>query len=75
MRTGDKFTKFGGGTKNLGDYFTDKKIPVRLRGVIPLVAAGSEILIVCGVEISDKVRLTDETKAVRCVICADYLHL
>lgn len=75
MRTGDKFTKFGGGTKNLSDYFTDKKIPVRLRGVIPLVAAGSEILIVCGVEISDKVRLTDETKAVRCVICADYLHL
>lgn len=72
MREGDKFTKFGGGTKNLGDYFTDKKIPVRLRGQIPLVADGCDILIICGVEISDKVKITEETMATGGVICADY---
>ena len=27
LRGGDKFAKFGGGTKKLCDYFTDKKIP------------------------------------------------
>lgn len=60
-RQGDRFTKFGGGTKSLGDWFTDKKIPLRLRGAIPLVAVGGDVLVVCGYEISDKVKITDNT--------------
>lgn len=64
MKKGDKFNKFGGGTKSLGDYFTDKKIPLRMRGAIPLIADGSKILIVCGVEISDGVKITDGTRDV-----------
>lgn len=68
MKTGDKFTKFGGGTKSLGDFFTDKKIPVRLRNKIPLIAVGNEILVVCGVEISEKVKLTDKTDMVCTVV-------
>lgn len=72
MRSGDKFTKFGGGTKSLGDYFTDKKIPARLRGIIPLVADGNNVLIICGVEISDSVKITDQTKNIRYIICSDY---
>lgn len=75
MEEGDKFTKFGGGTKSLGDYFTDAKIPVRLRKIIPLVAAGREILAVCGVEISDKIKITDATKREGRIICADYKNL
>jgi tRNA(Ile)-lysidine synthase len=58
---GDQFTKFGGGTKNLGAFFTDKKIPTRLRGVIPVLADGSEIFVVGGLEISDKVKVDRET--------------
>ena len=58
-RDGDKFKKFGGGTKSLGDYFTDKKIPVWVRGKIPLIAKGAEVLAVCGVEISDKIKVKD----------------
>ncbi len=72
MRTGDRFTKFGGGTKNLGDYFTDKKIPKRVRASVPLVADGGKILIICGVEISDGVKVTNESKRIGAVICADY---
>ena len=75
MKKGDKFTKFGGGTKNLGDYFTDKKIPVRLRGKIPLIAKGSEVLAVCGVEISDKIKITEKTDKIYCIICADYARI
>lgn len=55
---GDRFRKFGGGEKSLGDWMTDRKIPLRLRDEIPLVAAGREVLIVVGYEISDQVKLT-----------------
>lgn len=72
MKEGDKFTKFGGGTKSLGDFFTDRKIPVRLRKQIPLIADGNEILAVGGVEISDKIKITDNTKNTLYLICADY---
>lgn len=69
MKSGDRFTKFGGGTKSLGDFFTDKKIPVRLRKTIPLIADGNEVLAVCGVEISDKIKITDKTRKVGLIIC------
>lgn len=75
MQEGDKFTKFGGGSKSLGDYFTDKKIPPRLRKHIPLIADGKEILAVCGVEISDKIKLTPQTPKVYYLICEDYTAL
>lgn len=74
MREGDKFKKFGGGTKNLGDYFTDKKIPVRIRKNIPVVADGSQILIVCGVEISDSVKVDEYTKTVALCVAEDYVN-
>lgn len=70
-RQGDKFTKFGGGTKSLGDYFTDKKIPLRLRKQIPLIADGNEILAVGGVEISDKIKITENTEKICYLVCAD----
>lgn len=72
MKAGDKFTRFGGGTKSLGDYFTDKKIPVRIRGKIPLIADECGILAVGGVEISDKIKITENTKKTMYLVCADY---
>ncbi len=68
-QNGDKFTKFGGGAKSLGDYLTDRKIPVRLRDKLPLIACGNEILAVCGVEISDKIKITDKTEDVGYIYC------
>lgn len=75
MREGDRFVKFGGGTKNLGSYFTDLKIPVRMRRNVPLVAVGSEIFIVCGVEISDKVKVDGGTENVAICAAEDYAKL
>lgn len=72
MREGDRFTKFGGGTKSLGDYFTDKKIPVRIRKRVPLIVDGHEVLAVGGVEISDKIKLTESTDKISYLICEDY---
>lgn len=70
-REGDRFTKFGGGTKSLSDYFTDKKVPQSMRNFIPLVCDGSKVLIVGGVEISDEIKLDEDTKRQGIFICAD----
>jgi len=72
MRDGDKFKKFGGGTKSLGDFFTDKKIPLALRKKIPLVCDDKNVLIVGGVEISDDVKISERTKSTAAFICFDY---
>lgn len=72
MQPGDKFTKFGGGTKSLGDFFTDRKIPVRVRRRVPVIAEGNEILAVGGVEISEKIKITENTENTLYLICADY---
>ena len=74
MRPGDMFTKFGGGTKKLGDWFTDKKIPIRLRKTIPILCDGSDVLIVFGMEISDKIKVDGGTKDKMCAIAADYIN-
>lgn len=61
-KDGDVFEKFGGGTNSLSDYLIDKKIPLRLRNLTPVLASGNEIFIIAGVEISDKVKVDRNTK-------------
>lgn len=60
-QNGDTFTKFGGGTKSLGDYMTDKKIPLRIRDSLPILADKNDILVIFGVAVSDKVKADDTT--------------
>ena len=62
MEPGDEFTKFGGGTKKLCDYLTDKKIPEPMRITLPIVAAGSDVLAIFGVAVSDKVKAEEKTE-------------
>ena len=63
---GDKITVFGGGTKTLKKFFNEKKTPVKEREYLPLITDenGGEIYVICGVEISEKVKITPETKRV-----------
>ena len=61
-KDGDVFEKFGGGTKSLSDYLIDKKVPVRLRALTPVLAKDNEIYIIAGVEISNKVKVDKNTK-------------
>ena len=63
-RDGDYISKFGGGTKSLGDFLTDKKIPLRLRDKIIVCAKDNDVLFVFGVEISSKVSIDEKTKQV-----------
>ena len=59
---GDVFEKFGGGTKKLKSYLIDKKIPLRERANIPVLASGNEVLVIAGIEISEKVKIDDTIK-------------
>ena len=65
-REGDKIKAFSGDTKSLKKLFNEKKIPVRERGYIPLLAEkdGETVYAVCGVEISEKIKVDENTKNV-----------
>ncbi len=67
----DSFTKFGGGTKTLREYMINKKIPNRVRQTLPVLALGHEVCCVLGYEISDQVKITDQTKKILCITCKE----
>ncbi len=58
---GDVFEKMGGGTKKLNAFFTDKKVPARLRPTTPILALDHEVYVVGGVAISEKVKTDRDT--------------
>ena len=64
-KDGDVIKSFGG-SKSLKKFFNEKKIPVKERAFLPLIAKkdSSEVLVVCGVEISERVKITKETQSV-----------
>ncbi len=65
-RTGDVFHPLGApGKKSLKKYFIDKKISRFERDYIPLVAEGNDILWIVGHEISEKVKVTQESLMVK----------
>ena len=70
-REGDVFRPFGSGRKKLKEYLIDKKIPVRIRDKLPLLCYNEEVLVVCGLEISDRVRLRDGGKAAEIVFTGE----
>lgn len=61
-RDGDMFTPCGGKRKKLKQYFNDKKIAKRMRDRLPLICRGGEVLVIVGVEVSDSVKQTENTK-------------
>ncbi len=61
-KDGDFIEKFGGGSKSLGDFLTDKKVPLRKRDTLVLLACGEEVFAIFGVEISKKVAIDDDTE-------------
>lgn len=59
-RSGDMFRKFGGYTLKLGDFYTNKKVPLRLRKRIPVIAVDNKVL-VTSYEISEDVKCDENT--------------
>lgn len=61
-REGDVFAKLGSRSKNLNDYFIDKKIEGRKRDFVQVVACENIILAVLGYDISESVKIDSDTK-------------
>lgn len=63
FRAGDRMRPFGmKGHKKLKDIFIDKKVPITLRPLLPIVCAGEDIIWVAGIKRSDLYRITPATK-------------
>ena len=63
-KNADVFTKFGGGTKSLSDYLTDKKVPLFERDTLPLIAVDNQVLAIFNIAVSDKVKVDKNTKII-----------
>ena len=64
-RPGDYLTvRSDGARKKLSDYMTDVKMPHALRGRIPLVADGQEIIWIPGYRLSERYKITEATKKI-----------
>ena len=62
---GDRFQPLGmNGSKKLGDFFTDRGVPERLRRETPLLVDANDIVWVMGMEISEKYKLEQSTKTI-----------
>jgi tRNA(Ile)-lysidine synthase len=71
-RNGDVFMPLNApGERKLKDYFIDRKVPRAERDLIPLVAVGKEIVWVTGHNISDKFKVTENTKTVLKIKCLE----
>jgi tRNA(Ile)-lysidine synthase len=63
-RAGDRMAPLGlGGTRTLGDLFTDRKVPRERRRSLPVVECGNEIAWVPGVATSERFRIAASTRA------------
>jgi len=61
---GDRMQPLGlDGTKSLQDLFGDRKVPRSLRRSLPVVESDGEIAWVAGVAVSDRFRVTPQTRA------------
>ena len=61
-KDGDKMRTFGSGTKSLKKLFNERKIPVEERAWLPILAGeDGEVYAVCGVEICEKIKVTENT--------------
>ena len=68
-RAGDRFFPLGApGERKLSDVLTDKKIAKEKRD-IPLLAAGNEVYFACGLTISERVKVTKDTREILHIIC------
>ena len=65
VRRGDQFVPLGmTGRKKVGDYLTDRKVPVARRDEVPVVCDDKGIVWLVGFEIADRVKIQDGTTEV-----------
>jgi tRNA(Ile)-lysidine synthase len=61
-KDGDVFKNCNSKTKNLSDFFADKKVPLLDRNALPVLADKNEVLVIFGLAVSDKIKVDKSTK-------------
>ncbi len=62
-KDGDFIEKFGGaGIVKVKKFLSDKKVPQRVRKVLPMLAVGNEVFVIANIDISEALRVTPDTK-------------
>jgi tRNA(Ile)-lysidine synthase len=62
-RPGDRMQPIGlDGVKKVQDIFVDEKLPAAVRGKVPLLCRGDDVLWIPGYRIADDCRITDRTE-------------
>lgn len=65
FKEGDRIRPLGlKGTQKLQDFFTNKKIPQKLRTQIPVIELGKEILAIGWLTVAEKYKVTPNTKQI-----------
>lgn len=66
FREGDRFVPLGiiAGHKKIKEYFIDKKVPLEIRKIIPIVIFGDEIVWVSLNRLSNNIKITESTDVV-----------
>ena len=60
-KTGDYFTKFGGGKVSLKKYLTDCKFPESKKSATPLIAFDKTVYCVCEKDVSSLIKIDNDT--------------
>lgn len=68
-KTGDVFRRYKGAEKSLSDYLTDIKLPQTERERLLVLASGSRIYAVLGLETADEVKIEKTTKNIL-IVCS-----
>ncbi len=70
-RDGDVMVAFGGKTKKIKKYLSDKKIESRVSAGFPLIAEkdGNEVFAVCPIDIGEKIKIDNNTRNVAKITC------
>ena len=64
-RPGDRFHPLGApGRRKVGDFLTDRKVPVEKRWQVPVLVSGKEIVALVGLRIDHRFRVTSGTREV-----------
>lgn len=63
-KPGDRMRRRSG-SKKLGDIMTDRKTPYALRGALPVLACGGELLWAVGVDMAETAKTGQQSKAIR----------
>jgi len=76
LKPGDRMEPLGGaGTRKLQDIFTDLKAPRWMRAMVPVIAAGDEIVWVAPLKIAHTFRVTEKTATVLHLQLSGSVHI